>query len=309
MTTVRLTLQPASAFGTPLLGEILFGQMCWAFVRLYGEERLADLLEGYVDGRPFAVLSDAFPSGHVPLPTLPNYLWQDPASADMKYLKKKAWLPISALREAPHRWQQLALTDREVLEGGLRTTASVAHNTINRMTMKTGTGQFAPYLKTQTWYNTGLPLEIYAVIDETRTSGEEIRAALEYVGLSGYGRDASIGLGKFTIAETHVPCDPEPTSRSRLALSSCVLAGEHGIDAERTFYRIRTHFGRHGDRMALTGKPFKRPVLAASAGAVLTYETKHDRPFAGQGIAGISPSQPEAVHQGYSPVLALTACF
>lgn len=63
MTTVRLTLQPASAFGTPLLGEILFGQMCWAFVRLYGEERLADLLEGYVDGRPFAVLSDAFPSG------------------------------------------------------------------------------------------------------------------------------------------------------------------------------------------------------------------------------------------------------
>lgn len=147
------------------------------------------------------------------------------------------------------------------------------------------------------------------MIDETRTSGEEIRAALEYVGLSGYGRDASIGLGKFTIAETHVPCDPEPTSRSRLALSSCVLAGEHGIDAERTFYRIRTHFGRHGDRMALTGKPFKRPVLAASAGAVLTYETKHDRPFAGQGIAGISPSQPEAVHQGYSPVLALTACF
>ena len=92
MTTVRLTLQPASAFGTPLLGEILFGQMCWAFVRLYGEERLADLLEGYVDGRPFAVLSDAFPSGHVPLPTLPNYLWQDPASADMKYLKKKVHL-------------------------------------------------------------------------------------------------------------------------------------------------------------------------------------------------------------------------
>ena len=58
MTTVRLTLQPASAFGTPLLGEILFGQMCWAFVRLYGEERLADLLEGYVDvqGLTFAAI-------------------------------------------------------------------------------------------------------------------------------------------------------------------------------------------------------------------------------------------------------------
>lgn len=62
MTTVRLTLQPASAFGTPLLGEILFGQMCWAFVRLYGEERLADLLEGYVDGRPFAVCQTPSPA-------------------------------------------------------------------------------------------------------------------------------------------------------------------------------------------------------------------------------------------------------
>ena len=88
-----------------------------------------------------------------------------------------------------------------------------------------------------------------------------------------------------------------------------MLAGEHGIDAERTFYRIRTHFGRHGDRMASTGKPFTRPVLAASVGAVITYETQHDSPFAGQGIAGTPPAQPDAVHQGYSPVLALTACF
>lgn len=309
MITVRFTLRPQTAFGTPLLGETLFGQLCWAYVHLFGEARFTDLLEGYAHGRPFAVLSDAFPRGFVPLPALPNYLWQTLGGTDMKYLKKKAWLPASALREAPHRWQTLSLTDGEVLLGGLKTTETVAHNTINRMTMTTGTGQFAPFVKSQTWYAAGLALEVYAVFDDARTSAEELSAALRYVGLSGYGRDATAGLGKFTVDDTPQICEPEPESRSRLALSSCVFSAEDGVDADKTFYRIRTHFGRHGDQMALAGQPFKRPVLIAATGAVITNTVANDCPFVGRGITGISPVQPEAVHQGYAPALALTACF
>lgn len=69
MQMIRVTLKPVTPFGTPLLGEIFFGQLCWAVHRLYGEDRLVALLDGYADGRPFAVLSDAMPEGFVPLPT------------------------------------------------------------------------------------------------------------------------------------------------------------------------------------------------------------------------------------------------
>ena len=42
----------------------------------------------------------------------------------------------------------------------------------------------------------------------------------------------------------------------------------------------------------------------AQTGAVFSGE-RHGRPWIGQGIGGISASQPEAVHQGYAPVIAL----
>lgn len=65
MTALRFTIRPKAPFGSPLLGETLFGQLCWAILRLYGKERLEALLDGYCEGRPFAVVRrDAFRCPH-----------------------------------------------------------------------------------------------------------------------------------------------------------------------------------------------------------------------------------------------------
>lgn len=309
MITLRLSLAPKTAFGTPLLGETLFGQLCWAVLRLQGEERLEELLEGYCGGRPFVVLSDAFPAGFVPLPALPSFLWQNDDGMNRKYLKKKAWLPVTALGDDPFSWQTSAKTDAEVAAEGIRASTVVVHNTINRMTMTTGKGAFAPFMSAQTRLNPDVPLEVYAVLDEDRMSIEALLDALEYVGLSGYGRDASAGLGKFTISRDPVRLEAPKGSRARLALASCVLASENGVDVDRTFYRVKTHFGRHGEQLATAGQPFKRPILMASCGAVVTFEKPDARPFIGTGVCGISPLQPKAVHQGYSPVLPLSGLY
>jgi CRISPR-associated protein Csm4 len=63
MTPYRIRIQPLSAFGTRPLGDTLFGQLCWAVRNRHGEERLDTLLDGYTQGQPFAVVSDAFPAG------------------------------------------------------------------------------------------------------------------------------------------------------------------------------------------------------------------------------------------------------
>ena len=96
MTSLKLTLRPRTDFGTPLAGDTLFGQLCWAMRERYGEARLQQLLEAYSDGRPYAVLSDAFPSGFVPRPSVPDHVLgrnQDPAQR--KLARRRAWLPIS----------------------------------------------------------------------------------------------------------------------------------------------------------------------------------------------------------------------
>ena len=319
-TTLRLSLRPVTAFGTPLLGETLFGQLCWTVRHVFGEERLKALLDGYGTGHPFVVLSDAFPKGHLPLPALPDNLWRQRDDLDRKYLKKKAWLPESALFQEPAGWRELARTNAELVSegcgnGGSGTysaTEAVVHNTIDRITGTTGTNEFAPYVRRQTWLHPGLVLSVHAVLDESRMSRAELLECLRWVGLCGYGRDATAGLGKFELesgAEETSLRTPGASGQTVMTLASSVLSGTPDIVAEKCLYRTRTHFGRHGDALALTGAPFKRPVLLAQAAAVVTLKAPPTDAFIGRGITDLSPVHPETVHQGYAPVVTIPDLF
>jgi len=52
MPAYRITLQTLTAFGTPLAGDTLFGQLCWTLGNLHGAAKLDALLAGYTDKRP-----------------------------------------------------------------------------------------------------------------------------------------------------------------------------------------------------------------------------------------------------------------
>ena len=82
MLIYRFALRPLSAFGTPLAGDTLFGQLCWTLRHQLGNGRLSGLLQGYTSGQPFVVISDAIPIGHVPLPSVPSELWQKTPNAE-----------------------------------------------------------------------------------------------------------------------------------------------------------------------------------------------------------------------------------
>ena len=44
MTLYKTTITPKSNFTTPLKGDTLFGQICWAIRYVLGEDRLNELL-------------------------------------------------------------------------------------------------------------------------------------------------------------------------------------------------------------------------------------------------------------------------
>ena len=315
MQTYRLTLQPVTAFGTPLAGDTLFGQLCWALRHRLGNDRLNELLMGYTQGQPFAVISDAFPQGFLPLPSLPSSFLQD-SVVDRKTLKKKRWIAIEETGAPLAAWQSRALSDSEAAQritpenGPLHSEHAQAHNSINRRTGTTGEGQFAPYTQPQTWFAPGLAFDVYLVIDEQRLTLADLLAALGDIGDTGYGRDASIGLGKFRLSGD---AQPEPLASGRspepanawLTLGPCAPQGL-GFCKERSHYQPLTRFGRHGDIAVHTGNPFKRPILMTRSGSVFWPETPaSDCHFIGQGIGGVSASHPETVAQGYAPVFGI----
>jgi len=307
MEKATATIFLRSALGTPLMGDTLFGQLCWEISNQLGGQRLDELLQGYTRGEPFLVLSDALPAGYLPLPHLPLARFDPVSGVDPKQLKKRSWIAIDHLQKPVSSWLAEAA---EYPEGDAATRLELQpHNSINRHTGTTGKGGFAPYTQEQMWKGSLHPLEIHLLFDEKRIALEEIEYLLGGIGLSGYGRDASIGLGKFELASLKKgEALEQSSSNAGITLAPSAPQGM-GHDPHRSFYTPFTRFGRHGGQAVHLGNPFKTPLLLAERGAMLADGENADRNqsgFVGQGIGGdgqLSKVMLETVHQGYAPVV------
>jgi CRISPR-associated protein Csm4 len=324
MQAFRVTLNVQSAFATPLKGDTLFGQLCWAIRNRFGEHRLTDLLTGYTRGQPFAVVSDAFPQGYWPLPKLPGVYYDKIEGEDRKAVKKRCWLPETAVFEQVKQWLSHAVDAKTVASQNCRrdtlsrfkyATLSEKHpqphNTINRQSSTTGENGFAPYNVEQEWFVPDIAWSVYLQLDTERLSKNDCEQCLQDIGQMGFGRDASIGLGKFAISEFAEFALPLQTGANAcLTLAPCAPQ-DLGFEGNSSFYQLFTRFGRHGDiAVHLEGKPFKNPILLAQTAAVFATRPPESG-FIGQGLGGdgeLSKTLAATVHQGYAPVIGIEFC-
>lgn len=309
------SLRPRSAFGTPLAGDTLFGQLCWAVRERFGEARLCELLAGYTEGHPFMVASDGFPAGFLPRPGLPDALFNDGIAPDQrKAARRLQWLPFDALAQPAHVWPSLAvdLASRKSPHSQLAhgSTTVLTQNTINRLTGTTGTGPFAPRQVERFALGTDEGLEVYVVIDEHRFAVSDVRTLLTDIGLFGFGRDASTGLGKFEVGPSRPIVWPVTESRHAITLAPCA-PNPVQLDSAQCFYLPQTRFGRHGNVLVRSGNPFKRPVQYMKTAAFLSFTEPSRALWHGTGLGGarqpISLTLPETVHQGYAPVVPVAS--
>ena len=327
MAHLRIRIEPRSAFGTPLKGDTIFGQLCWAIANRCGEGRLVELLDGYVEGRPFAVVSDTFPAQYWPRPGLPPRMFGEVDPKKRKEVKKQIWLHHSEFDVSVGDWlQRMVGTPEDVGKAADETSGRMDisgrfveyetrfRNSIDRSTGTTGTG-FDPYGSEEFRYCKGARLDCHIVYDGERVSADLLQATMRDIGAFGFGRDASVGLGRFEVLEcgagdsaTALPA--QEGANAWLTLAPAAPQGM-GFDPNRSWYRPFTRFGRHGDRAVSLGQPFKAPLLLADTGAVLAASGGSFEvcPFVGQGLGGvrdpISRTLPETVHQGYAPVLGI----
>lgn len=312
MQRLIFTLTPKTAFATPLAGDTLFGQCCWAIRHLFTEEKLTQLLAGYLENKPFMVVSDAMPQGFLPRPTLPTErLGFDTSDTKQRKVQKaKKWFPESVLSLPLNAWtEKKALTESEMLNamnltGQYLKTEAQDHNSLNRLTGTTGAGEgFAPFQRQTFWYHPEIKLSVVIELDTERLSIEKLTDVLNWIGLHGYGKEASCGLGKFEI-ELSDTVQPELVEGDALLTLAPCAPQNLSWKSEDCYYQILTRFGRHGDlAVHKAGGAFKNPVLMAASGAILTpKETNSLQGFTGQGISGVSKTIAATVHQGYAPV-------
>ena len=136
---------------------------------------------------------------------------------------------------------------------------------------------------------------------------KDCQQCLDDIGSFGFGKDASIGMGKFQIEDfLEKPLPAQDSANACLTLAPCAPQGL-GFDNQHSYYQLFTRFGRHGDvAVHQEGKPFKNPLLLAQTAAVFSTNPPKSG-FIGQGIGGngeLSKTLKATVHQGYAPVIA-----
>lgn len=335
MAIYQIIIEPLGAFGTPLKGDTIFGHFCWQAIQY--PDLLNSPFHDWVDRypqQPFAVFSSAWPiiitANKVQYvfkrPDMPSTMLPIKSGHSRKEQiekrkdnKKKKWLLANDLnlvleedsfiaddklialsQQEQQQFDELPKKYKKIV-----TVVEQHHNTINRLTMTTGEGIFAPYTLETYYFLPGIKLVIFAFIDKEATDMNRLRQAFERIGQWGFGRDASTGLGRFRVIDCQEVNWPKiQPEQACYTLGPCVP--QQGV-FQCYYFAPFTRFGRHGANLVLTGKPFKNPVIMADEGAVLCPKTSHliDKPYIGTAITNLSKAEPRTISQGYSIYLPL----
>jgi len=332
----EIILKPLSGFGTPLKGDTLFGHFCWqiAYDGSLCNIPMKEAIKMYPE-RPFSVFSSAYPRLKTTsawfyalrTPALPLEMLFTMPDEKVEMLKKrkdykaKRWMlvekgkRINSFRDAQFV-NDHELFERFIANASMKTRKALrqsgasrfafnftqSHNTINRITGTTGEGGFAPFAVGQVVFAPESELVVFAGIDEEMISTKQLSLAFERIGATGFGKDASTGLGRFkigTVEEIDLESMGNATPNACYTLAPCVPQKNC---FNEVFFLPFTRFGRHGDVFAKSENPFKAPMLMADEAAVFKPK-KSDvfkKPYIGMPVSGISKTEPGTIAQGYS---------
>jgi CRISPR-associated protein Csm4 len=322
--TYEIILKPVSGFGTPLKGDSgLFGRSIDKLLSDYATEPFLVVSSAFIRLQQGANVFRYFKRPDMPIVDLFDMEGKSKKEIieQRKELKAKKWLELGDAKRIEALKNSTFISDTELFEKiiasldeetrretrkkGIKSTVagfSQPHNTINRLTNTTGEGRFAPFAADQTTFLNQLELAVFIGITEG-IDIEQVRKALEVIGETGFGRDASTGLGKFKVF-TNAEADlfRLGSSKANACYTLAPSVPEQNM-YKQTYFTPFTRFGKHGDTLAKSTNPFKNPVIMADEGAVLIPESIDDilkRPYIGTGISNISKAEPKTVMQGYS---------
>jgi len=300
---LEIEIKPETAFGTPLKGDTIFGHFMWQIV--YEPSLIKTSLEEVVfsyEKEPFAVFSSACYKNeegwYFKRPSLPQHFFEKEEGDCFKTLstrkeqKKKKFIKVD---------KDLKIVIKEynlVNLANVSKTHRRVRNSISRVSFTTGEN-FAPYEVEEVWFYEDVRLSVFCLYLEEVIEAEAIVKAFERIGKVGFGKDASLGLGKFKvmgITDLEIP----KLEKYVYTLSPCLPDEKEVKDG---WFLPFIRFGKHGGEFAISKNPFKEPVIMADEGAVFILKENKNVPILGRGIKGGSKVCKDNLIQGYTIIL------
>ena len=316
MALFRVSLRLTAPLGTELVSGTLFGQLCWMLRERSGEAALVAWLG---EAERLWALSDGFPAGLLPRPMIapgPPDPDPDPKMADKRkdekkkgHIRRDGFLAVrgalSAAAMAPHL---VRVADR---------VARFAHNSIDRRTGSTPETaglhfvdedwSFAPPSDARAQplsegtVEPGGERDIYVRAPDD--AAVDIAALFTDLGENGFGRDASLGRGRWSDVSVvrDAAMEATPDGAGPLRLVSLSRGSAETLNALRC--KLVAHYGKAGPQVAVGAgvSPFKKPLLLTAPGATFAGDPQARH---GAILTHVHPDRPEIVHNALHVVIA-----
>jgi len=295
----RLHLRQTSGGTTLWHSDTLWGQLCWIYRDLNGEEALKRLIQKTREGNVPFVCSDGFPTGFLPVPTGGISLFSPSATQTKmqgimriesgKLLKCLRYISESNFAQViqghPLSLENITLPPKN-------TVAIHTHNTIARDNNTALDGN----LYQELWQMTGNgDLDVYVLVRED--FADTLWNCFAVMEVQGFGGNLSIGLGAFeTIERTPFAFPAVSEPNSFVTLSHCTPSPEMHVNGQ---YTLRIKYGKLGHERSQQGDPFKKPVIQVEPGAVFCGPPAATG-YCGCLVEGVAFNYPDVVQCGLS---------
>ncbi len=279
MANYRITMSIKSSIRSKFQSDTIFGHICWAYRYLNGKEQLEKWLHDYAESP--TLISNAFPKGFMPKPTLPplSYNMRNKLSngKDLDAGLHKKHKKITFVRE-DWFWKSHShltseklfihlnelLKEKDVFEVD---SILVTHNRFNRHTGRADEGGLFDTEEDFFLARDNKPLEFSFYIKSETLNIKMIEKIMNYISLTGFGADKSVGKGQIEIINIVEIDIPMPSKvNSFISLANFIPAGSKEVDG---YYKTVTKFGKLAEEYAVGGNPFKKPIIMLEAGALI----------------------------------------
>ncbi len=309
MKTFKVVFQLKSSIRTPFHSDTLFGHICWAIKYIKGQPFLKDWLDNF-DKNP-TLISNAFPLGKFPKPILPM----------PEVNEKELTLPQNAFLTKKINRQNLVdeewffdnmnnlsgkkLSDYFVKkitkenEKPVSTSMAVTHNSYDRLTGRVlaRNGLFEQE-EIFYWNDANKGPSFYFLIQSNTLNQSILSELVEFIELSGFGADKSVGKGQIEIISVEpYQLDQCQAPNAFVSLSNFIPKNSDELNG---YYKPLTKFGKLGGDWATGYLPFKKPVVMLQAGAVIKMPSYNEQMIFGKLQRNIHGTNPEIVHYGYA---------
>ncbi len=314
MKRLKIQLYFQSAISTFLQSDTLFGEFCWHYRFLYGEEKLKNIL----GEKPAVVFSNGLPEGYLPMPIYPfgrnlndvrlesGWCEAQEFYTSMKEFKKVTYVKKEVLENCILKYPLKVVMENlfkdfcklkeeeeeerekkefncikeekkdKNLEIFLKFDNVFKSKGITRVSIDRRSGKaLEGFLFQERSYYTEYPIAVYLLYDPERLDRKEVEETFEFMGVSGFGAKKSVGKGKFSCKIKEWDLKEIITGKGKLAFVSLSTGYPKAEEIKDLYAEFFTKFPKHGREFG-EAAIFKNPVVVAKQGSVFIPKEKKE---------------------------------